>query len=677
MPEYQEGHAINEAHKTPIHNKSRFNLSVKRALTPRFGLNTLFYAKEVLPEDGPITIEPNSNTRSYTLKAPLLGDINKHVSFYQVPLQAILPFNWEKIVKQSDRGTDVQNVESGTGIVSALDGVNCVVSNFPYRLSQRLSADWTALQTAIYETTQQSTLSVSDYIKNILHFVIRWEMFFSQGSLLSYCGVHYGNSIEFVNTDTKEVLTFDAICQNLLASIEPYHFSLIDDGATGSVSKSSGASHIRKCLEFMRQHVGPFIIQNLEETTFDTEVTWYDISDFGYTSYISETSEPLNYGRLVAYQLVNAHYLTNSKVDYIYNAELFRQYIGSLVEYIYLNYISALLPSFIYNGIRTRYDYLSGRYMDSILTYISNSNATYLDNVLWNFVIPYFNAIFGWNYSLRFMDYFVGARPRNYAIGNTSVAVANNSVSVIDTTKGIVKQRFLNAVARVGQTIEDYAKELFGTNMAPDWHDPKYLFSYDEQIYGSEIENTGAGQLSDASSVTSVLRGNTGNHQFTFSIDRHSFIIGIETFDIRRFYFTTQPKTTTAIDRFDMFVPQLQYIGDQPLNLSELLAGSAKDTPFGYQLRDMQYKQEFDDCAGGFVENLPGWLFKFDPAGMTTRARNELTISPEFIRSQPCELDEFYLALTGLTLASYFHFIEVWDIKVSAERPMAYAPEIL
>lgn len=674
MPDYQEGHAINEAHKTPTHNKSRFNLSVKRALTPRFGVNTLFYAKEVLPEDGPITIEPNSNTRSYTLKAPLMGDINKHVSFYQVPLQAILPFNWEKIVKQSDRGTDVQNVESGTGIVSALNGVNCVVSNFPYRLSQRLASDWLVLQTAVDETTRQETLSVSDYIKNILHFVIRWEMFFSQGSLLSYCGIHYGNSIEFINRDTNEVLTFDSMCQKLLASIEPYHFSLIDDGATGSVSKSSGASHVRRCLEFMRQHTGPFIIQNLEETIFDTEVTWYDISDFDYISYINSNSEPLNYGRLVAYQLVNAHYLTNSKVDYIYNADLYRQYISSVIRSGYGPTVSN--GRFSYNGIDCPYDWLSGYFFNlELSSFVDSFN--YISSDLWSSVLPYFNAIFGWNYSLRFMDYFVGARPRNYAIGNTSVAVANNSVSVIDTTKGIVKQRYLNAVARVGQTIEDYAKELFGTNMAPDWHDPKYLFSYDEQIYGSEIENTGAGQLSDASSVTSVLRGNSGNHQFTFSIDRHSFIVGIETFDIRRFYFTTQPKTTTAIDRFDMFVPQLQYIGDQPLNLSELLAGSAKDTPFGYQLRDMQYKQEFDDCAGGFVENLPGWLFKFDPAGMTTRARNELTISPEFIRSQPCELDEFYLALTGLTLASYFHFIEVWDIKVSAERPMAYAPEIL
>lgn len=134
-----------------------------------------------------------------------------------------------------------------------------------------------------------------------------------------------------------------------------------------------------------------------------------------------------------------------------------------------------------------------------------------------------------------------------------------------------------------------------------------------------------------------------------------------------------------AIDRFDMFIPELQYIGDQSLKLSELIAGADKDIPFGYQLKDMQFKQSYDICSGGFVENLPGWLMAFDPRldYAYSAMDSNIHIGPEFIRSHPTELDRFYLSLTGLTLASYFHFIELWHVKVSANRPMVYAPQIL
>lgn len=275
------------------------------------------------------------------------------------------------------------------------------------------------------------------------------------------------------------------------------------------------------------------------------------------------------------------------------------------------------------------------------------------------------------------MDYFVGARPRNLAIGDDSIRVVDNSVSVVDVTKNIVRQRFRNAVARTAHNIKDYSEDILGRATSYDWHDPKYLFSFDTSIFTSEIENTGAAQVDKPNSITSVMRGSNTGYEFTFDIDRFSYIVGIEYYDFRRFYFTTQERNTMAIDRFDMFIPELQYIGDQELKLSELFAGSDKALHFGYTLRDMQWKQSFDDCAGGMVEYLPGWLFKYDPASMTHRSLSELHISPEFIRSQPTELDEFYISLTGMNMAAYFHFIELWDIKVSAKRPMSYAPQIL
>lgn len=669
MPSNQEGAKINETVKKQPIPHSNFNLSRRFGITTKFGYNTPFFSEEVVPDDGPIKIQPNCSTRSLSLKAPMYGDIKKHVSFYQVPLQAILPFNWQKVVRQSDRGSDVQGGTSATGIVPAIDGVNTVVSNFLGRLITPLETDFDKLVDIINDFYgDDPQYDGKELLEALLHFVIRWEMFFSHGNLLSCLGVHYGSSIWFEEGNIHH--SFDQVCEVILSFVSKCSFGLQARGGSPSVRVSTGVVHVRRCLEFMRNNEGPFTVTgNYVPSTLDKS----DLEFWNWTldNRISEeNSEPLNYGRCCAYQIANAHYFTNSKIDYIYSAELYRQYVSSLIRNYEGDYYS-----FTYNGISTLYDYLSGRYMSSFIT--GFSELTFDDSNLWIDIMPYFNAIFGFNRSLRYMDYFVGARPRNYAIGDLSVGVADNKVNVVDITKNIVRQRFLNAVARTKQEIEDYARDVMGTNMAYDWHDPKYLFSFDVNLFTQEIENTGEAQVTDPNSITSVLHGSNGNLEFSFSIDRYSFIVGIEYYDFERFYFTTQERNTMAVDRFDMFIPELQYVGDQELRVSELLAGSDKYSGFGFQLRDMNFKQKYPQCAGGFVDYLPGWLFTYDPSEVTQEDADEMFISPEFIRSHSTELDGFYLSLTNMNLAGYFHFIELWDIKVSATRPMAYAPEIL
>lgn len=676
MADFQPGNGLNKTTANPSKPHSTFNLSYYNGLTPRFGVNTPIAALEVVPADGEagrFSISPSCQTRSYTLKAPMFGDIKKHVAFYQVPLQSILPNNWEKIVKNASHGTDVQGESDSSTLVSALDGVNCVVSNFASRIVNSFLEDYSTFKTRISQYQGAGPNGYSSVISDTLKFVARWEMFFSHGSLLSQLGVHYGHLLKFEkvpqgSTYPTLTYTFDGLCQGLLNALSPFRFSIVDDDGTASIS-GSGASHIRAALDFIRSHSGPCVCTF---ETLDSSPIAFSVSDIRCRAMFSDVdSEPLNYGRCVAYQIVNAHFYTNDRIDYINTADLYRQYIGSICS-LY----EGPLP-FIYNGVSCFYDWLSGIFMNSFLS----AGLSYANDSFWSEIFPYFNAIFGHNYSLRFLDYFTGARPRNLAISGpntpTNVQVENNSVDVINITRSLVAQRFLNAVARVPSNIEDYGEKILGRKPSYDWHNPKYLFSYDENLFTSEIENTGAAQQSNPNSVTSVLRGQSRNLQFDIQIDRHSWIIGIETYDFRRFYFTTQARNTMAIDRFDMFVPELQYIGDQELRLSELIAGAPKEQPFGYTLRDMQFKQLFDECSGGFVENLPGWLFSFDPSKFSSREASELAISPEYIRSKPTELDRFYLSLTGLTLASYFHFIELWHFDIKASRPMIAAPQIL
>ena len=53
---------------------------------------------------------------------------------------------------------------------------------------------------------------------------------------------------------------------------------------------------------------------------------------FAPVLYSSSSDVPFNFGRVCAYQLAVAEYMTNDKVDHIYSAELYRQYIGSLLR---------------------------------------------------------------------------------------------------------------------------------------------------------------------------------------------------------------------------------------------------------------------------------------------------------------------------------------------------------
>lgn len=674
MASNQEGRQINSVSKSPKIPHSLFTLNKRFGLTTTFAKNVPIYAREFVTDDGPVTIEPNCDIRSYTLKAPMIGTIKKHVSFYQVPLQCVLPFNWEKIVKIPNRGTDVSGDSSIPGNVQCLNGVNTVVSNFSSRIISLLSSDFNELQSAYSDFPSSGG---SSFILSALLFVLKYENFLSEGSLIAHLGAHFGYPVYFKLDDSSsycddKYFSFDEFCEYLLDVVSRYNFSIFT--SSDVVKPGSGVKHVRKVLDFMRSHNGPFTISSTTVSPSISDLPVLDSFSFG-RYYDTVSSEPYNYLRCVAYQLVNAHYFTNDKVDYINTAELYRQHIYSL-----LLSCGEGKDTFTYNGVETPFDYLSGHYFSVLfgdyLGYLVTDIPA--DDTFWNYY-AYIQAIFGFNYSLRYMDYFVGARPKNLAVGNTSVRVQNNTVEVVDITKNLVKQRLLNAVGRIGNTIEEYSDKILGRHLEYDYHNPKYLFSFDADVFTSEVENTGEAQMSDPNSVTAVMRGRFGNHQFTFSVDRYSVIIGIEYTDFARFYHSTQERSTMAIDRFDMFVPELQYIGDQELRRSEILASSPMEEPFGYQLRDMQFKQAYDECAGGFVDYLPGWLFKFNPLEFTSinDPGHTLVISPSFVRSQPTELDDFYLSLEHMNLAGYFHFIEMWDIKVSAKRPMAYAPEIL
>lgn len=676
------GNPVNDALSKAVSHFSKFSLHRRRFQTMHFGLIEPHMVIEGVPTDV-LPLQSIHNLRTYTLSNILMSDVKMHKEYFNVNYDAILPLNWQKVFENPTYGDDV------------LPDVNCCI---PY---STLFANIALIVEDIQNFAALVTID-SDALCTFLRELFFLESLCSSGSLLKTVNISLGN-IFAPNLYMPEV--FDGSEPNLVDYIIDVtlgflsklnlHLTIyrIDGTDANQVEteydvfanlKSSVGNSLtfRDACMIMRER--PYF--KLEEMSYE-DGSWnvdpgYDFTDLlripgrtGFSFYdvlltlalrnIGDNTDYFNYGRIVAYQLVCAHYFTNDHVDYVYSSGLFEQAENSLYQSV-LAANDETMHNFSYNGLNCQYDTFSGHVLSYILSEIDFS----LDTNASKFALAYWMNLFTFRRSLRFRDYFTGAKPTPLALGDTNVAVNNDLVSIIDTTKAIASQRFLNQVNRIGRRIKDYIVGLFpGARVEQDIHEPTWLARTDHDLRPVENENTADAQYSLDSSVTSVLRSSDSRYVFECNVGRSAILIGVTYFDVPRAYAYSIDKQTLVADRFDMFIPQLQFIGDQPIDQIEL--GYFGSQPWAYTLRDMQYKQLYDIAVGGFVDNLPGWCF------LAPRYPESAHISPDTIRSRTGELDQFYLSLTGFSLASYFHFILLVDNIIDAKRPMVYAPSIL
>lgn len=694
------------------------SLSYRFAQTLRFGEYTPSFVFDSVPKDE-ISLNSHDAIDSLSLNAPFKGEIRKIKESFSVPDMAILPLNWDKIYAQPTNGDDVPA------------DANCILWNFPYRFRQLWTSCFDGLST-FFENNLEGSPSDSGYngfLTYALRLLILGEYVYSNGSLLKYCGYSGSAQFRFWRFGSHDVLSydtwFDLAINALFGNI--YEFALsVPEGSSSRTMWFNGLkvdsmampsrthSSLRHALEIMRENplcsVSAVDYDRADYTDYEANflspefasggifshggldfVTLYVIPsvDAGSYEFDEDYTNPvdsvLNLKRILAYQLVCAHYYSNSGIDFVYSADLYRQYVNNL-----LYHSQSENPWFDWNGMKLNYDVLSGACLMKGLGLTGESRLAESLSFAYNpdvsdsglSVLPVWAAIFAFRKSLRFGDYFVGARTRALAPVNTDISVNNNMVSVVDVTRSIQAQRFANSVMRSRSKIEEYVESLFGRRPAPDFHNPFFLAREEEYIFGDDVQNTADVQVSDPQSRTANFRTRGSKYTFTFrNDDAHPCTyLQIISFDVRRFYTRSVDRQMLQVDRYDMFNPDFQYIGDQPIFGIELgyphvlEDGNSKfSRVFGYTGRDMEYKASFDKCAGGFVENLPGFILTD-----SDRSHDEIAhIDSDFIRSYNTELDQFYLSLTGYSLGSYFHFMNVCTNLVNAKRPMAVDPQIL
>lgn len=670
--------------------KSSFpELSHRVAFTARFGEISPFFVMECVSGDK-VPLRSKFDMRTYTLKSPLLDNLTMRKSFFQVPKQAILPLQFDRIYTQPTIGDDVPQ------------DAYCTVnyrnfwSTFVYI--------WKSLK-AWQQSEFPTGMPPVSFITAVTKFAVVVENVCSRGSLAKSLGYGFDRFAriawdsglaagDYTSYDEANSESYDALGNYISGSEFPSDmFIAVSDSTEEILRYELGAvdrtklENCRALKEFISSYPGSYIgFKNGVGSANLTEVNGYvnallayfeglfgeDVADTKFAMNL-----PCDLSNLLAYQLVCAQYFTSDFVDFIYSADLYRNYIGSICYDT-----NKTVDTFPWNGVQQPYDYLSAHTLSRkmFLNGILQPNDIQKFMTSWPTLML---AIFGFNRSLRYGDYFTGSRTRPLAVGDVDVKVNSGSVSVVDVTRNIQMQKFLNQVNRFGRKLSNYMEGVNDVNVAYDYHDPKWLAETSSSVYGSETDNTASEQFSQELAVTTTLHNNSNDYAFEIYVDRPSVLIGVVWFDIRRYYPNAILRTTLIRDRFDMFNPYFQFIGDQPIYKAELdpalgtsgVVDLEAQSAFGYTTRNQEYKVAFDRCCGGFYNFLPSWIFFSDAERFV--GSSDTRLSPEYIRSFPAELDRFYQKLTGVSLEDYWHFIIVATNITTPVRPMVKKPQIL
>lgn len=691
-----------DASQKTVRNSSNFPLSYHLYQTQRFADITPHYVEEIVPKDR-FYVRSGDVTRSFTLKAPLMSDVFKKKGYFQIPMMAILPFNWDKYYQQPKNGDDVVAGEVGPTVENFLTKVK---KHFQKMFTPPVDGEG---------TIDMNEIEVANYNFQML---IHLESIFSSGSLVANLGAKFYENLEYIVSENTPSWISDKYAAGTILHIDQlvdlwasymnttgadtiFGKKDIEDESYGesyvlntnpddSAKKSYAVISMHRLLEMMRDDVC------VNVTIAGTDLTTDDILDIeGFVFKGIDThagphngaSLPLRLARLWGYKIACSHYFSNDNVDYIYSAELLRQQVRD-IEIQVDEHITQSTPkdntwTFEYNGVQTDYDYMSAHMFNNMTNtirwaYVDNFSTT---DKAWLYNMSYFRLLFSYKRSLRFIDYFTGSKPRPLAVGNIDIDVdtINNTVSAVDVTRNIQRQRFFNAVNRFGRRMSEYIEGLFGQKVAPDYHNPFYLGMTTDTLYGAEVENNTVNPATDGAEenqvVTANFKGNSSHYMFEMQFDRPCIVIGLTWYDIPRAYTHNYDRKLTHIDRFDEFNPYMQFIGDQKVYIGELDSTTIYwDSPFAYGLRHIEYKTRLSEATGGFANgSLPGWTF----LAKEDTEKHYPQISPDFIRSRNDEIDDLYLSLTGYSLGTYWHFIVDNINEVEAERPMAYAPSIL
>lgn len=638
-----------------IRNSNRFPLDYTHPTTHRYGDIDIFY--HFYGERGDrVPLRTGHSVRTFTMKSPNEIDIYMRKHFIHVPMKAIYPRTWDTVLYPLP-------VDGDTPPLNAR--ANFPIVRYVKSLVDKLNSLGTFTNTSTI-TQFADYIRYLDYLSNVV----------SNGSLLAKLNMHFSDLVSVVDNG---FMSFDrAVSAWYSTNVDffydrTYTFRLLSGDNYQYVSvyfgepHSSSASPYDICVTSLHQLLDYFRLSDYDLYGLSGYQNLFEqIAGSVYTFKCNDVNkdELVNIEAVIAYQLSCAQFYTNDRVDDIYSASVFRDYFQSLV-FPYHSYLT-----FNYNGVDYLYDIFSQVYFSAL---VENANFPEFASII--------NVLFEYRKSLRYGDYFLGARTKPLAVGESSVPIGASGVRIEDITRSAALQRLRYNINVIGRKINNQLQGLI-PGLAPKSPDdiPTSIASQDFNIGqdATVVNNTSQSQFIDPSSQTILLNSGASDYAFEIEVTEPCILLGLVSFVVPRVYSKTIDRFAFHLDRFDMFIPQMQFVGDQEIYQKELfgLSRGGGEFPFAYNQQYSEYKQRYPFASGGFVEFLPSWEMITDNQEGFLNSPDRV-LSSRVAHSVNSEFDRFFVSLLGFSHADYFHFIVKHYNTSTPERAMAWNPQPL
>lgn len=674
----------------PRHLRSFNNfpaMSHKHLTSHRYGdISPFFYFYGTRGDKVPLITKQEIGT--FTMQSPIESDVYANRTYIKVNHEALYPKNWELMRTIKQHGQDVPDhmrMEFNPDYIGAI-------------CSNAILASVNLVNDGGYTNHPRYEL---DRIFNCINIL---EHIYSQGSLLSMFNIHITNSnslsriVSYTNGnwdkwyDTVFVPAFQVLVRsfseggydlnlNIVVSSErTLTYNIVTDDQLNGANIVNSNISLRYAIELMRNHPYNF---NFEQNTSVQEYLvsfvralgdYFTYTDLSTLDYFNNS---VNIEVIGAYQLACAHFFTDDKIDNVYTSDLYFDAFMHICESLNS---SVKTQRYTMNGISHYYDFFNGKYLSYVLESTVFSSSNYSPptiSKLWDFI----RMLFGFRKSLKFGDYFTSART-NVLSGDPNeeyqAVVNNGAVSAVDMARSMQYTRLRHNVNLAGSRLSDYLSGIMGGPLLEAERDkPQWLAQQSFKVKGYEVENTASAQESAQKNIiTTIMK--TSNQKFSFKtyVDDQCIILGLQTYDVDRVYANTVDRHALHFDRYDDFIPQLQFVGDQEITNEELRGvGFYRDIPWAYSERYSEYKRRVSYASGAYISNLPSYAFITDNK---EGAQPQLFIDSDYIRSANVEFDRFFASLSGWSLASYFHFrVKCIHDLTELSRNMVKNPQIL
>lgn len=724
----QRGNPLNDPKYINQQGYNTYDLNNGQMLTPRFAEVTPSTVFETVPGDRHF-LYGKGDTFLNQIDARMCSDVNAYHDYFFVPMRCVFPVNYEKMIPNPVKGDDLP--WKALPQIPLLRLLNYMFTNSVTVVDDSTSGSATVgdyLFQFIWDPADESQLTHNRLLLNNLLYV---AFALSRGQLLDYLGYsldrltelyeHQANYGKYINTFQKHIDDFfDIISQQIEAdhdvptvfgidasdpTLAPNHVIFFDSDISRSdikVKYGYGSTSEDWTLSSWRAALYDCFEKGLliDLRYFDGSGTEYDIwsTSTRYQEVLKPIFEALledlrqilwrveltnvdeeepfsvdfvNPSRIVAYQMSVAEYMSNDTIDNIYTAELWMQNMRALM----FPSDSSLSrePTFDYNGVDTEYDlFTTGAFEYSFF----DGAPRFMNRIL-----PFLSNLLFLRRSLRYGDYFATGRPNLLAVGQLGIPVTTQAgvtqVNPIDVTKNLVLQRFLNAVNWIGSKFVNYMTSIFGVKPSNTGVHPVFIAHRKVSLARDTVTNT----ASEQGKQTTNLIGSTDEQAFDVFIDDLGIIIGVVTFDALPVYPSGIDRNWSNSDRYSIFNPMLQNVGDQDIKLYELTGvvdDPRSEDPFAYGVRYGQYKWGITRAHGAFVNSLPGYCMLYPWHALSDDpGAYDLKINPDFIRDKPFYFDQFFVSRTGVSPATYYHFIQPVFNLHNAARKMQYQPPVL